>query len=138
PRMRVTITPTGQVLEAESLLGDGAKPDPSTVDILKRLPEETIHVGETWKEDSHIDLAVPGSETLKQRVRMQDRYTFESAENGVAVLRFETVAITPVDSAELQMQLLRRKPAGTFQIQLERGELLGFELTQNNEVPNFT
>ncbi|MEW4488617.1 hypothetical protein AB1L42_11075 [Thalassoglobus sp. JC818] len=137
PRMRVKITTTGEVLEAESLLGDGGKPDPSTVEVLRRLPEQPVSVGEVWKEDAFIELALPDSQ-LKKKVRLQDRFKFVSVEDGVASIELETVVITPVDSAELQMQLLRRQPAGTYQIHLERGELLGFELNQNNEVPGFT
>ena len=135
PKMRIDITPNGRVVKAVSLIGEGAL-DPETVDVLQKLPEESVNIGEQWKEDLFIELK--GQDALvKKKVRLQEQFELKSIEDQIATIEFKRKVITPVNAPELQMQLMRRTPEGTFQIDLAAGQLLNFEFTQKNEVPNF-
>lgn len=136
PNMQVKLTPTGQVIEATSPLQE-EKLDPKSVDVLLKLPDESVAVGDTWKEDIFVELSQPGT-ILKEKIRLQEQFELKSVADGIATIEMKRKVLTPVNNTDLQMQLLRRQPFGTFQLDLEQGLLIGFELRQDNEVANFS
>lgn len=136
PHLKLTISPTGEVSNLQPLLNNKNLPNQLAIDVLVQLPEEPVKVGGIWKEDIAVPLSLPGS-PLKQMVKLQRRYFVRSVENGIATITIKTKVLTPLSDPELEMQLLRRKPEGSMQIDLNRGLLLSRTLTQKNQVVNF-
>lgn len=136
PHLRLTISPTGEVSNLEPLLGEKEKPNELALGVLVQLPEEPIKVGGIWKEDLSVPIQMPDS-PLQQVVRLQRRYFLISVKDDIATITIKTNVLTPLNNPELELQLIRRQPEGTMQIDLAQGLLLSRTLTQENEVVNF-
>jgi len=140
PHLQLTISPRGEISDYQPLVQKDQVPnDPASAafDVLISLPEQGVDVGETWKEDFTVSLAVPGSQKLKKPVKMQRQYTLKSFEQNQATIEIKTRVLTVLDDAEEQMQLLRRQAGGTVVIDNARGLLVSKLLTQDNEVTGF-
>lgn len=136
PHLRLTMSTTGEASNLQPLLNQKDEPDKLAIDVLVPLPEKPVKVGGLWKEDISVPLNLPSS-PLKQMVKVQRRYFVRSVEEGIATITIKTKVLTPLNDPELELQLLRRQPEGTMQIDLNRGLLLSRTLTQNNQVVNF-
>lgn len=136
PHLRLTISPTGKVSNLNPLLGSQEKPGDLAVDVLVELPEKPVKVGSIWTENMDVPLNLPNS-PLKQAVKVQRRYFLRSVSDGVATITVKTKVLTPLNDPELELQLIRRQPQGSMQVDLNRGLLISRTLTQDNEVVNF-
>ncbi len=140
PHLQLTVSPRGEVSKFTPLIGKNSAPeDPSAAafDVLIGLPEKSVKVGETWKEDLTVNIGVAGAPQLQKPVRMQRLYTLKSFEQNQATIEIKTRILTSLNEAEEQMQLLRRQPNGTVVIDTSRGLLVSKVLTQDNEVTGF-
>ncbi len=138
PRLRLTVSATGKVLDIEQLINQQQKPDKLAEDFLPELPEEPVKVGGIWKEEISVPVSFPNNPKLKQIVKLQRRYFVRSLKDGIADIVVKTKVLTPLNNPELEMQLIRRKPQGDFQINLEKGLFLSQSFSQNNRVLNFS
>lgn len=142
PNLRISVTPTGEVTKVESLLGDQIEvdvddPKQAALDVFLRLPQESVEIGGTWREDFQGSVNVDPNVQLKKVIKMQRRYYLKSVEDGIATIQLRTVVLTPVQEPAQLMQLLRRQPQGTIKLDLDRGILISKSLAQQNQVQNF-
>ena len=139
PYLRVTLSPTGQVAAIQPInsIGSADDVDTAALDVLLKLPEDPISVGESWRDDSVIEIAVPHNPMLKRSIKVQRRYYFKSLADGIATIELKTMIISPISDPEEELQLIRRKPKGTFVLDLNRGVLLSKHLIQDNLVTGF-
>ncbi len=137
PRLRLTISPTGKISDLQPLINKQQKPDKLSINVLPELPEEPVKVGGIWKEDISVPVSIAGNPKLKQIIKLQRRYFVQSLKDGVVDISVKTKVLTPLNDPALEMQLIRRKPQGDFQINLETGLFLSRNLTQDNRVINF-
>jgi hypothetical protein len=140
PYLRLTVSSTGEVSDIEPLIEGAETPDEisqTALDILLRLPEEPVAVGESWKEDYEVPIRLPDNPQLKKYVKMQRRYHLESVEDGRATIEMTTRILTPIDDPDEELQLTRRTAAGTIVLDLERGTLLSRSLSLENQVVGF-
>ena len=137
PRLRITVSPTGDISNVQSLLAKQKAPGKSTFDDFPKLPEKPVKVGGHWKEDVAVPLRFSANSKLKQTVKLQRRYFVRSLKDGIVDISVKTKVLTPVTSPELQLQLIRRQPQGSFQMNLKTGMFLSRTLTQDNRVLNF-
>jgi len=139
PHLQITMSTRGEVSAFTPMVpGNQVPNNPQQVafDVLLRLPEEPLAVGESWKEDFEVVLAIPDSK-LTKNARMQREYKLLSLENQLATIDVHTKVLSILDSPDEEMQLLRRKPEGTVVLDLNRGLLIRKTLRQDNQVSGF-
>lgn len=132
PLSQVRIDPSGRVIERVNHSSQAGGND-SQIAVL--LPEKPIAVGETWSLPSEVDLKLDSGAVKKVQTRQQ--FTLEEVKNGVAVIRTETIILTPVRDPALEAQLVQRQSAGTIRFDIERGRVLSQELGQDKHVIGF-
>lgn len=140
PHLKLTISPQGEISNYTPLVAKDQVPnDPESAafDVLIALPEKSVAVGESWKEDLTVKIGIAGTPGLQKPVRVQRNYTLKSYENNLATIEIKTRVLTVLEEAEEQMQLLRRRPQGTVVIDTKRGLLVSKQLNQDNEVTGF-
>lgn len=137
PHLRLTISPTGKVSDLQPLIKKDQNVEELAQQILLELPEEPVKVGGIWTEDDVVPVQIGENSSLKQMVKVQRRYFVQSIEKGIVTISVKTKVLTPLGNPDLELQLIRRQPEGTVQLDLERGLLVNRTLTQDNQVLNF-
>ncbi|MCA8998290.1 MAG: hypothetical protein KDA80_14925 [Planctomycetaceae bacterium] len=139
PYLRVTVSPLGEISNIHPLINKEQSPEEisqAALDVLIRLPAETLQVGAVWREDYESAVSV-GEGSLKKPVKMQRRFTLRSIENGLATIYMETKVLTPLHNPDEEVQMIRRTPRGTFVFDINRGLLVSRSLSQDNQVTGF-
>lgn len=137
PHLRLTISNVGEVTATRSLNGVELNAQEIAGDVLVKLPEKPVKLGSSWTEDVIVPLALPGGSQLKQQVKLQRRYLVQALTDNQARISVKTRVLTPLDDPDLELQLIRRQPNGTIDLDLQRGLLVKRALEQDNQVVNF-
>lgn len=132
PLSQVRIDSQGRVIERVNHSSQAGGNDSQ---IAVPLPEQPIAVGETWSLPTEVELKLDSGAVKKVQTRQQ--FTLEEVKNGVAVIRTETIILTPVRDPALEAQLVQRQSAGTIRFDIERGRVLSQELSQDKQVVGF-
>ena len=138
PHVRVTAATNGQLSNVQLLIGDKDQPNEiskGALDAFVTLPSEPVAVGTSWRED--FTVPVPVTEKLSKSIKLQRRFYLQSADNGQAVITFETKILSPVNDPDEEIQLIRRPTKGTLVLDLDRGVMLEKTTTLDNTVVNF-
>ncbi|WP_437193117.1 hypothetical protein [Planctomicrobium sp. SH527] len=140
PHLQVTINPVGAVSDYKAMVAHGQVPsDPTTAafDVLFPLPENAMKVGESWKDDFIVNIALEEGSSLQKQVKMQRLNTLKSFKDGIAEIDVKTRSLTVLEGPTAEMQMLRRLPKGTVVIDTKQGLLVGKSFSQDNRVTNF-
>lgn len=156
PMSRMRVKQTGEMVSIQNLFGPAAKvvkkvkakdPDNSEQDPSKKkkeievdqtpnflvvFPEEAISIGDTWKQT--LEVEVPVSKTLKEKVKLLRIYTLKSVEDEKATISLSTVLITPVRDPGVKVRLLQQTPSGTIVFDIKRHLLLSRDLKTDDRV----
>lgn len=138
PLGTITVTPLGKIIDAQQRGAGSAAPQvkEGQLDLLPLLPEGPVAVGESWKQEFTLDIAIE-TPPYKRPVTLQRKFTLLSVEKGIAKVDERTFVLTPPRDAKEEAQLLKRTPIGTFTIDIEQGRLLQRELKIDNRVVGF-
>ncbi|WP_437185632.1 DUF6263 family protein [Planctomicrobium sp. SH668] len=139
PHLQIQMSTRGIVTAFNPLTpGDQVPDNPGQVafDVLLHLPEEAVKINDSWKEDFELRIPLADS-TLRKTIKMQRRYTLKSVEGDLATIDIQTRVLSPLDSAAEEIHFLRRKPAGTVVLDLDKGILVSKSLKQDNQVSGF-
>ena len=130
----VTIDPTGKIVKRIDR-GQKITSDPQSTDMVVPLPTEPVSIGATWNipQDVPISLEDGDSKIIKTR----QHYTLEKVLNGVATISVATQVLTPVNSPEVQSQLIQRLTAGTIRFDVDAGCVISKELNLDERVLGF-
>lgn len=99
------------------------------------LPEEEVAIGDSWKVPHTLNL--PLRDGTKRNIMMQQKYTLESVENGLATISVQTQVLTPVHNPEIEVQLVQQKMHGTVKFDLDAGRIVDQRLETNEKVVGF-
>lgn len=139
PHVRVKVSPTGEILQlqwlqqadTETLTAKNA----GKLDLLVRLPDEPVAIGDVWKERYETDITV--GQGLKKAITMQRTYKLTAVEGNIATIRLDTAVITPLQDPEQEAQLIQKTPSGTIKFDINRGILLSKETSLDRKVVGF-
>ncbi|REJ67457.1 MAG: hypothetical protein DWQ31_11000 [Planctomycetota bacterium] len=120
PLTRIKMTKTGEIVEREELAPED-KSQPSQM--VLPLPTRPIAVGEVWTNPYEFVIQLQDGTT--KPIKTRQRFELKSVEHGVATIEVATQVLTPVDSPEVQAQLVQRESEGTIRFDLEAGRMLG-------------
>ncbi len=140
PHVRVKVSPLGEVLSLQWLQKDEQQPltakNAGNLDILMRLPEEPVGIGDVWKERFETDISV--GESLQKAVTIQRTYRLTAVNGNVASIQLDTSVITPLREPEQEAQLIQKTPSGTIEFDLERGLMLSRQTKVDQQVVGFS
>ena len=126
PLGELTITETGEVTAAKSLLPGAEKVDAETMtasyrDLFPHLPVEPVRVGETWDEMLTVGVR---EGMLRKPWTVRRRCTLESVEDGVAVIAVKMTPLPPPVEPADQEQLAMKCPSGTLSFDVNAGRIV--------------
>ena len=140
PHIRVKVSPVGEVLSVQQLPEEKEQPvtakNAGKLDVLVRLPDEPVAIGDIWKERFEDEIIV--DEQLRKAVTIQRTYTLKSVDGNRATIQLETSVITPIREPEQEAQLIQKTPSGTIVFDIERGLLLSRETSLDRKVVGFS
>ncbi len=115
---RMVCSPLGKVI---------SKADQSNQGFLIPLPENQVKVGDNWKEDYDIEVAV--GKTLRKKVPIRRIFTLESVQDQIAVIEFKTNILTRLNDPKLGLQLIQKTPSGTIKLDIEKGIIVSQDVS---------
>lgn len=95
------------------------KPNSQNQGFLIPLPEKAVKIGDSWKEEYNIEVAV--GKTLRKKVPIRRTFTLESVQDQIAAITFKTKILTRLNDPKLGVQLIQKTPSGTIKLDMERG-----------------
>ncbi|MFH1301273.1 MAG: DUF6263 family protein [Planctomycetota bacterium] len=115
---RMVCSPLGKVI---------SKADQANQGFLIPLPENEVKIGDTWKEEYEIEVAV--GKTLRKKVPIRRTFTLESVQDKVAVITFKTTVLTRLNDPKLGLQLIQKTPSGTIKLDIEKGIIVSQDVS---------
>ncbi len=140
PHARITASPAGELLAIDWLVASDqdalpTKKDAGNLDILVRLPETPVAIGEKWKQRFKTEVTV--NEKLRKTVTLLRTYRLVSVDGNRATIELRTSVITPLHDPAQEAQLIQKTPSGTIEFDLDRGVLLSRSTKLDREVVGF-
>jgi hypothetical protein len=131
PLTRIVMDPTGKILQREELAPGMANP----TQLALPLPTEPVKVGDSWNfpDDLRIALRSGTTKTIKTR----QRFELKSVEDGVAEIEVATQILTPINSKEVEAQLVQRYTEGTVRFDIAAGRMLGQQIDLDRRVVGY-
>ena len=133
PLWAITLDPRGRILKRQILK---AKPRTETQgQITLPLPEEPVPVGHTWSLAFESELAGNGG-TIK-KVKIQQSFTLESVEAGIATIRVSSQVLTPIRDPAMEALLVQRESSGRIRFDIQAGWVIEEQMDIDKEVVGF-
>ncbi len=132
PLATVTINPQGQVIQRDSELKN---PQLGMGELTLPLPDEAVAVGSQWSVPR--DARVKSENGVHKTIKIRELYTLEKVSAGVATIRIESQALTPVKDPATESQLIQQLSKGEIKFDIDNGRMLSKHLNWNDEVVGF-
>lgn len=151
---RLRIAPHGELLEVTRFDDDGkpaeTKPDQPESEseppadaadrpdfqaddnILALLPRQPVAIGHVWKE--RFDVKVRVDRTIERTATLQRQFELKKVEGHLATIGVKIAIITPIADPAILAQLIQRTPSGTIEFDIERGEIVGRTMRQDQTI----
>ncbi|MGL6196067.1 MAG: hypothetical protein ACRC2T_14725 [Thermoguttaceae bacterium] len=120
PLSKLTVSKKGEIKKKIPLVPyiDGALDSK----ILIPLPKEPVAVGDTWKIQDEISVSLPNG-TVK-KIKIQQKFKLERVRNGLALIKYTTERLTPIDDAKMEVQIMDKLASGEVEIDLDTGDIV--------------
>lgn len=139
PLAEIQVRPDGTVAKATPLLAAGdlaalggglGRTAEEAGGLFDVFPDRRLCVGDEWSDTFKVKVSV--TTTLRREVTLLRTYRLERLNDGVAVVAFRTVLLTPVTEPGLLVQLIQRQFAGTLRFDATAGRLMSKEFASDN------
>ncbi len=133
PLSHLTVASNGEILKKIQLVPYVG----GTLDskILIPLPKEPVALGESWKVPS--EAAIPQPNGTIKKIKLQQNFVLESVKNGLAIVKYSTICLTPVDEPKLEAQILDKLASGQVTLDLDTGHILSQQTDVKGQVIGF-
>ena len=120
PLSKLSIAKTGEVMKKTQLVPYTA----GTLDskILIPLPKHEVAVGDEWKVPEEIQ--IPQANGTVKKIVIQKVFALESVKNGLAIVKYRTACLTPMDDPKLEVQVIDKLDFGRVELDLDTGHIL--------------
>jgi hypothetical protein len=118
PLSVVRITPHGKVVSHTVKHKQNAADRDAQVVI--RLPEKPVAIGETWDEPFDVTVQLEGNAT--KSIQTRRHYELKSVENGIATIDVAYQVLSPID-AKIESQLVQRLMKGAVRFDIVKGRI---------------
>ncbi|MEO8270513.1 MAG: hypothetical protein ABI557_12390 [Aureliella sp.] len=132
PLATVKINPQGQVINRDSELKN---PQLGMGELTLPLPDEAVAVGSQWSVPR--DARIKSENGVHKTIKVRELYTLDKISAGVATIRIESQALTPVKDPATESQLIQQLSKGEIKFDIDNGRMLSKQLTWSDEVVGF-
>ncbi len=129
---RMRVSPQGELVHVQSLNGDKSLESDPAINFLVVFPEHDVAIGEAWTQT--LEVEVPVTDKLKEKVKLLRKYTLESVNGDIAHIKVYTVIATIIRDPAVQTRLMTQAPAGTIEFDIARGVMISRTLSVDDQV----
>ncbi|TWT79417.1 hypothetical protein CA13_08170 [Planctomycetes bacterium CA13] len=129
----VTINPMGNELTRED--HGGSKASLGMGSLTLQLPENPIAIGESWNVPHEVKARLENGEV--KVIKIQERYTLEKVQTGVATLSIRSEPLTPMNEDSVRAQVVQQMSNGEIRFDIDNGRLLSKQLDWDETVVGF-
>ncbi len=132
PMSRIRVDRYGKLLEVHNYFGKQPKQADPTLNFLVVFPQKPLAINETWKQN--LEVEVPVTKTLKEKVKLLRIYKLESVENDLATITLSTVLVSKIRDPAIKVRLMQQTPSGTIQFDIKRHLLVSRKLQTDDQI----
>jgi hypothetical protein len=99
------------------------------------LPEEAIGIGHAWTIPREIQVRTEDGEV--KTIKINERYTLEKVQTGVATISVRSEPITPINEESVRAQVVQQLSNGKIRFDIDNGRMLSKELDWDETVVGF-
>ena len=135
---RVGIPLTEVVMDDRGTISSREEPAPGTTpqnQITMPLPAEPVAVGETWTFPYDIRVTLQGG--ARRKVQARQRFDLLAVKEGIAEISVSTQILSPIDSKELESQLIQHETEGTIRFDIAAGRVVGQQIDLDRRVVGY-
>lgn len=137
---RFQVAPNGKLVKAIIIdanappsLREAAEKLDARFPCLSLLPSTPVSVGDKWKEEYSLVVMAEG---LKQPIPFRRIYELTALADGIARIKFRSLAMTPVTEPEIEKQIIQQTPTGVIDFDIEKGVVKSYSATVDRTVMN--
>lgn len=127
----IRMSPRGEVIDRDIKHHQPAA-DPHE-QIVLLLPEEPVAAGDSWTQDSEINVPVGDGQ---KRIKARRKHTLKSVKAGVATIATEFQVLSPT-TPELEGRLAHRMVKGEIRFDIQKGRVIAQRLNVDRRVLGF-
>lgn len=132
PLSVMRVSPRGKVVRRDlKVRNQGAEDD---AQIVLRLPEEKVAVGDTW--DEPFEVAVRLADKSNKTIQTRRHHKLTDVKNGVATIAVTYQVLSPID-AFIETQIVQRLMEGEVRFDIEKGRVVGQQMDIDKRVIGF-
>ncbi len=132
PMSRIRVNQQGELLKVQTFFGKQPEQTDPNLSFLVVFPKEPIAINETWKQN--LEVEVPVTKTLKEKVKLLRLYTLKSVENDQATIALTTILISKIRDPAIKVRLMQQTPTGTILFDMKRHLLISRKLNTDDQV----
>ncbi|NIP87148.1 MAG: hypothetical protein GTO03_16945 [Planctomycetales bacterium] len=131
PLTKIVMDADGRMLAREEIAAGSTTSTQMTLP----LPGKPIAIGESWTFPYEID--VPLQSGRSKKIKMRQLMELEKVVGGIATIQVATQVLTPVDSPEIEAQLVQRQSHGSIQFDIARGRMTAQQIDLDRRVTGY-
>ena len=132
PLSTVRITPHGKVINRQLKIANQGSKDDSQ--IVLRLPEAPVEIGDTWDEPFEVKVGLPKGETKSIKTRWHHKLT--DVKDGIATIEVTYQVLSPTD-AGVELELVQRMMTGEVQFDIAKGRIQSQKMDVDKRIIGF-
>lgn len=132
PLSQVRIEPRGRVIDR---INHSPQAGGADSQMTVPLPDQPVAVGHAWGVPNDVEVTLD-NKTVK-KVQMRQQFKLEDVKNGVAVIRTETVVLTPIHDPAIEVKLIQLQTSGTVRFDIDRGCVISQQMELDKQVFGF-
>ncbi|TWU41452.1 hypothetical protein Q31b_28990 [Novipirellula aureliae] len=129
----VTINTHGHEIKREDHAGSKASLGMGTLTL--QLPEEPVAIGQSWTVPHEVKARLENGEI--KIIKIQERYTLEKVQTGVANLSLRSEPLTPMRDESVRAQVVQQLSNGEIRFDIDNGRMLSKQLDWDETVIGF-
>jgi hypothetical protein len=99
------------------------------------LPKQPVGLGDAWFFPTEITASLKNGQ--KKRIKTRQRYSLSKVSNGVATIDVVTQVLTPIQSPEVEVQLMQQITKGSVKFDIDAGRLISQRMDWDESAVGF-
>lgn len=103
------------------------EPEVENQGFLIPLPQKEIKIGDSWKEDYEIEVAI--GKKLRKKIPIRRTFKLEGVNDQIAEIKFKTKIMTRQNDPKIGLQLIQKTPSGNIKLDMEKGVIISQDVS---------
>ncbi len=130
-----TVTINARGIETKREDHGGTKASLGMGSLTLQLPEESLAIGDSWTVPREVRARLENNEV--KVIKIQERYTLEKVQTGVATLSLRSEPLTPINDETIRSQVVQQLSNGEIRFDIDNGRMLSKQLDWDETVVGF-